>query len=147
MNWHIKKFEELNVKELYEILRVRSEVFVVEQNCVYQDCDNKDIDAYHLFATENEKVSAYLRILGKGVSYAEASIGRVLTSDNYRGTGIGKVAMVKAVDFMKNVLNENKIRISAQEYAVKFYNNVGFEVVSEAYLEDDIPHVEMLLNI
>lgn len=147
MNWYIKKFEELTVKELYEILRVRSEVFVVEQNCIYQDCDNKDIGAYHLFAVENERVIAYLRILEKHVSYVEASIGRVLTSENYRGTGAGKIAMMKAINFIKNSLNENKIRISAQEYAVKFYNNVGFEVVSEAYLEDDIPHVEMLLNM
>lgn len=146
MNWYIKKFEELTIKELYEILRVRSEVFVVEQNCVYQDCDNKDIGAYHLFAIENEKVIACLRILGKDVSYSEASIGRVLTSSNYRGTGIGKIAMIKAIDFMKNTLNEEKIKISAQEYAIPFYKGVGFEVISDVYLEDNIPHVEMLIS-
>lgn len=146
MNWYIKKFEELTVKELYEILRVRSEVFVVEQNCVYQDCDNKDKYAYHLFAIENKDIVAYLRILEKSVSYKEVSIGRVLSSEKHRRMGLGREAMLRAILFIKNSLNENKIRISAQEYAAPFYEGIGFEIASGYYLEDDITHVEMLLT-
>lgn len=144
MNLYIKTFEELTVDELYKILKLRSEVFVVEQNCVYQDCDNKDRNAYHLFAIENDEVISYLRILNKGISYKEVSIGRVLTNKDRRGIGLGKMCMLNAIDFIRNNLNENKIRISAQEYAVPFYESVGFKLHSNVYLEDDIPHVEMI---
>ena len=145
MDYYIKRFKELTVEELYEILKIRNKVFVVEQNCVYQDCDNKDKEAYHLFIVDNEEIIAYLRILGRGVSYSEVSVGRVLSNKKYRGKGLGQVAMIKAIEFINNTLNENKVRISAQEYAVPFYEGVGFKVVSKPYLEDDIPHVEMLL--
>ena len=147
MDCYIKGFKELTVEELYEILKIRNEIFVVEQNCVYQDCDNKDKEAYHLFIVDNEEIITYLRILGRGISYSEVSVGRVLSNKKYRGKGLGKIAMVKAIEFINNTLNENKVRISAQEYAIPFYKGVGFEVVSEAYLEDNIPHVEMLLTI
>lgn len=147
MNIYIKRFRELTVEELYKILKIRSEVFVVEQNCIYQDCDNKDKDSYHLFIMDEDEVLAYLRILEKGISYKEASIGRVISNKKYRGKGFGKLAMIKAIEFIKNTLNENRVRISAQEYAVPFYESIGFKVVSETYLEDDIPHVEMLLIV
>lgn len=147
MDWYIRKFEELKLEEMYEILKIRSEVFVVEQNCVYQDCDNKDKVAYHLFATENGSVVAYLRILEQGIYYDEPSVGRVLTSKEQRGRGLGKIAMIKAIDFIKNTLKEEKIKISAQEYAIPFYEGVGFKVFSKVYLEDDIPHVEMIASI
>lgn len=141
----IKLFRELTVEELYEIFKIRNEVFVVEQNCVYQDCDDKDKDAYYLFIRDKQGIIAYLRILGRGVSYPEVSIGRVLSNKKYRGQGFGQTIMVKAIEFINNTLNENEVRISAQEYAISFYETVGFKVVSESYLEDNIPHVEMLL--
>ncbi len=144
MEFKLKKFNELTVEELYKLLRVRNEVFVVEQNCVYQDCDNKDYDAYHLFCEHEDEIIGCLRILNRGVSYEEASIGRVLIKEKYRHTGISKAMMVEALRFIKNELKETEVRISAQVYIKKFYENVGFEVVSEEYLEDNIPHVQML---
>ena len=144
MNWEIKKFSELSGEEVYEILKLRSEVFVIEQQCIYQECDGKDNKSYHLFAKENGKIIAYLRILGKGVSYNEISIGRVLTDKKYRGKGLAKQMMLRAIEFIENHLNERIIRISAQEYLLNFYSSLKFVKVSDVYLEDDIPHVEML---
>lgn len=144
MNWEIKKFEELKTEELYEILKIRSTVFVIEQQCIYQDVDDRDKRAYHLFAMENGKVVTYLRILGKGISYSEVSIGRVLIDNNYRGRGLARELMLKAIDFIENDLKEEIIRISAQEYLINFYRSLGFKIVSDVYLEDDIPHIEML---
>lgn len=146
MNWKIKTFGELSNDEMYEILKLRSDVFVVEQNCIYQDCDGKDRSAYHLFAEENGEILVYLRILEKGVSYDEISIGRVLSNKKYRGKSLGKQMMIRAIEFIEVELNEKVIRISAQEYLLKFYSGFGFVKVSEGYLEDDIPHIEMLYN-
>ncbi|WP_432661913.1 GNAT family N-acetyltransferase [Wukongibacter baidiensis] len=144
MKWEIKKFRELKLEELYEILKIRNTVFVIEQECIYQDVDDKDKEAYHLFAMEDDKVVAYLRILGRGISYNEASIGRVLIDNNYRGKGLARELMLKAISFVESDLNEDTIRISAQEYLINFYGSLGFKAVSDMYLEDDIPHVEML---
>ena len=144
MKWKIKKFSELNVEEVYEILKLRNEVFVVEQQCIYQDCDGKDERSYHLFGKDNGKIVAYLRILEKGISYNEISIGRVLTNQENRGKGLAKQMMVKAIEFIENNLNERIIRISAQEYLLNFYSSLRFVKVSDVYLEDDIPHVEMI---
>ena len=144
MEWKIKRFEELTTTELYEILRVRAEVFVVEQTCIYQDLDEKDKRAYHLYCEENGKVKAYLRILDKGISYPEISIGRVLTTENNRRKGLAREMMEKAIDFICKELGEKQIRISGQLYLQAFYESLGFQTVSEMYLEDDIPHVEML---
>jgi len=144
MKWAIKRFNQLNVNEVYEILKMRNEVFVVEQQCIYQDCDGKDPNGYHLFAREDGDVAAYLRILDKGMTFDEISIGRVIVAQSYRGKGIAKELMLRAIDFVENELGENVIRISAQEYLFDFYKSLGFEKISEAYLEDGIPHVEML---
>ena len=144
MEWKIKRFEELTTTELYEILRVRAEVFVVEQTCIYQDLDEKDKRAYHLYCEESGKVKAYLRILDRGISYPEISIGRVLTTENNRRKGLAREMMEKAIDFIGKELGENQIRISGQLYLQVFYESLGFQTVSEMYLEDDIPHVEML---
>ena len=144
MNWKIKKFNELNAEEIYKILALRNEIFIVEQECSYLDCDNKDFNSYHLFAEENGEVVAYLRILEKGVSYDEISIGRVAVKQNHRGRGISREMMLKAIDFIENNLFEDTIKIQAQAYLIKFYSSLGFKAVSEEYLEDNIPHIDML---
>lgn len=143
MNFLIKKFNELTIEELYAILRARCEVFVVEQNCAFQDLDNSDQDSYHVFSMENGNITSYLRILKKGASYNETSIGRVLVSKDSRGKGIARDILLKSIDFIKDELGEHKIRISAQEYLTEFYKSLGFEIASEMYLEDEIPHIEM----
>jgi ElaA protein len=140
----IKKIDEISSIELYKILKARNEVFVVEQDCVYQDCDDKDLKSYHLFLEEEEKVIAYLRILPKGLSYDEISIGRVLVIKESRGRGLAQKMIVEAIKFIENELNETKIKISAQAYLEKFYKQHGFITVSDVYLEDGIPHIEMI---
>ena len=144
MNWQIKKFSELSSYEIYEMLKSRSEVFVVEQNCPFQDCDDKDKNSYHLFLEENESIVAYLRILPKGLSFDEISIGRVLVKKEHRNKGLAREMMLNAISFIENELNENSIRISAQSYLLDFYKSLGFKVVSDLYYEDNIPHVEMV---
>lgn len=146
MEFKIKTFDELSNEELYSILRLRSEIFVVEQNCVYQDMDNKDLKAFHLMAIDEGQIVAYLRILNKGVSYKEISIGRVVVKKEYRRRKLGLEIINRAIDYIKNIMRENEIRISAQVYAKNLYKKAGFKEVSEEYLEDDIPHVEMLFK-
>ncbi|MBZ9615120.1 GNAT family N-acetyltransferase [Clostridium estertheticum] len=144
MNWELKKFEELKVEEIYKILEIRNEIFIVEQQCDYQDCDGKDENAYHLYLQDNGKIIAYLRILKKGVSYDEISIGRVLVQKNYRGKGRSRELMLKAINFIELKLNEKEIKIQAQSYLVNFYGSLGFKETSNEYLEDNIPHIDML---
>lgn len=146
MDFKIKRFEALEVDELYEIFRMRNEVFVVEQMCIYQDCDGRDQRAHHMFGMENGKIVAYLRILEKGAAYEEISIGRVLVDQAYRGKGLAREILVKAIGFIEQQLNEKEIRISAQEYLVKFYESLGFVTISDVYLEDSLPHVEMVYS-
>ncbi|SFC49414.1 GNAT family N-acetyltransferase [Clostridium uliginosum] len=144
MNWNIKKFNQLKGEEIYKILALRNKVFIVEQECSYLDCDDKDLNSYHLFSNENEEVVAYLRILERGVSYNEISIGRVVVKKNYRGKGISREMMLKAIEFIENNLKEDTIKIQAQVYLLNFYSSLGFKAVSEEYLEDNIPHIDML---
>lgn len=144
MNWKIKKFNELNIEEIYKILALRNEVFIVEQECPYLDCDDKDLNSYHLFLREKGEIVSYLRILEKGVSYDEISIGRVAVKKSYRGKGISRKMMQKAIEFIENNLSENTIKIQAQAYLLNFYSSLGFKAVSEEYLEDNIPHIDML---
>lgn len=147
MHWKIKNFNELSTEELYKILQLRSEVFVVEQECIYQDCDKKDINAIHLFCIENGEVIATLRILNKGVSYDEFSIGRVAVKKEYRRKQLGRKSMEMAINYIEETYGNNPIRISAQCYIKDFYKSLGFIEVSDIYLEDDIPHIEMLYEI
>ncbi|WP_028829581.1 GNAT family N-acetyltransferase [Proteocatella sphenisci] len=140
----IKRFKDLDIKELYEILRAREAVFVIEQECFYQDLDKKDYNAYHMYMIDDDKVAAYLRILDKGISFKEISIGRVMVDSEYRGNDLANTLMKSAIDFIEHNMNETKIRISAQLYLKDFYNRLGFEVESEEYIEDSIPHIEML---
>ncbi|ADK15779.1 MULTISPECIES: GNAT family N-acetyltransferase [Clostridium] len=144
MNWNIKKFNQFKVEEVYKILALRNKVFIVEQECAYLDCDDKDLNSYHLFSEENGEVVAYLRILEKGVSYDEISIGRVVVKRNYRGKGIAREMLLKAIEFIENTLKEDTIKIQAQAYLLNFYSSLGFKAVSEEYLEDNIPHIDML---
>jgi ElaA protein len=144
IEWICKKFNELAPFELYSIMQLRNEVFVVEQNCVYQDADNKDISSWHFMGWENKKLAAYVRILPPGLSYAEASIGRVVTSPLYRRTGAGRLLMQNAIAQSQNLFNTNSIKIGAQLYLKKFYESLGFKQCSELYMEDGIEHIEMI---
>ncbi|KNF08266.1 acetyltransferase family protein [Gottschalkia purinilytica] len=144
MKWYIKKFNELNSIELYNILKERVDTFVVGQNHLFQDCDDKDIEAFHVMLKEGDNVLAYLRILPPGISYEECSFGRVLVSKDYRGRGFAKELISKTMEFIDKEIKLNKVRISAQEYLIDFYKNFGFKVTSELYYIDNIPHVDML---
>lgn len=129
---------------MYEIIKLRIEVFVVEQDCPYQDLDDKDKNAYHLFAEDNGLVVAVLRILPEGVSFEDMAIGRLIVKKSYRGRGISKKMMNKAINFIINDLNKSKIRLSGQAYLIDFYESLGFKRVSDVYLEDGIDHYEFL---
>jgi ElaA protein len=142
--WKCKSFGELNSHELYAIMRLRNEVFIVEQNCVYQDADNKDQKSFHLLGWVGNDLAAYARLLPKGVSFPYASIGRVITSQKFRSSGAGKALMKQAINYCYQLFGNQPIKIGAQLYLKKFYEGFGFQQVSDEYLEDDIPHIEML---
>lgn len=144
--WSYKTFDELTTRELYTILQLRNEVFVVEQNCVYPDIDNKDYASFHLMAFAGDVLAAYSRILPPGVSFEEASIGRVITAPNYRGKGVGVVLLEKAIKEAKTTFAVDNIKIGAQLYLKRFYESFGFVETSEVYLEDGIEHIDMLLT-
>lgn len=141
--WKIKPFKELSLNELYKILQLRSIVFVVEQNCVYLDIDDKDQKAIHVFAEINGKIVAYSRLFNKGDYFEQASIGRVISHPDFRKIRLGHELMQKSIDYIKDNFNQTQITISAQEYLKNFYESHGFVQTSESYLEDDIPHIEM----
>ena len=143
----LKHFNELTTFELYKILQLRIEVFIVEQNCVYQDLDNKDLRCHHYFIDEEQKCLAACRILAPGVSYpAYSSIGRVLTDMSVRKKSYGRQMMSEAIDITKKMYPQNAIKISAQAYLQKFYESLGFAYTGEAYIEDNIPHIGMVLK-
>ncbi|HBO38138.1 MAG TPA: GNAT family N-acetyltransferase, partial [Pasteurellaceae bacterium] len=135
---------QLTNSELYQILQLRSAVFVVEQQCVYQDIDDKDVIAHHLFAMENKVMVAYCRILPAGVSAPEAAIGRIIVSPAQRGRNLSRLLIQKAIDIVTNEWLQKRIYIMAQAHLVPLYASLGFVVHSMAYLEDGIPHVDML---
>jgi len=144
INWTLKKFEDLTVHELYAVLRLRTEVFVVEQNCVFQDMDNKDQHCHHLLGWKDDLLAAYTRIVPVGISYTDApSIGRVVTSPQARGSGIGRLLMEKSINELFGVYGVSPIKIGAQLYLKKFYESLGFEQSSDIYDEDGIDHIEM----
>ncbi len=142
--WKIKRFNELSTSELYEIIKARINVFVVEQNCPYPDLDDYDKKALHLWAEQNGEVLAYCRIFDKNIKYNETSIGRVLTSEKGRGKKLGKTLLSFAVKIIEMRFQTAQIRISAQDYLIKFYSDFGFIDTGKKYLEDDIYHTEML---
>lgn len=141
--WKIKSFEEITTSELYEIIKARVDVFVVEQDCPYPDLDDYDQKALHLWAEQDQKVLAYCRIFNQGIKYTETSIGRVLTTEKGRGKNFGKQLIQYAVETIENRFRTSEIRISAQDYLLRFYSCFGFEDTGKKYLEDNIPHTEM----
>ena len=143
LQWEIKSFEALTVHELYDILRLRSEIFVVEQNCPYPDLDDYDQKAVHLWAENEGEILAYCRIFDKGIKYKETSIGRVITTEKGRGKGLGRQLIKYALEVIENRLHQTEVRISAQDYLLRFYSDFGFVDTGKKYLEDNLPHTEM----
>ena len=141
--WHCKSFEELQSSELYKILAVRAEVFILEQECLYQDMDFDDQKALHLWAESNNEIAAYSRVFAPGIKYPQASIGRVLTAKKFRGIGLGKQLITHSLEVIQSKFETQYICISAQDYLLQFYADFGFEPTDISYLEDGIPHTEM----
>ena len=146
LHWQYKKFDELTATELYQILQLRNEVFVVEQQAIYQDADNKDIASCHLCGWHEDRLAAYARIIPPGIAFQEASIGRVVISSKYRKNQLGKLLMQKAIQYTLETYQVSKIKIGAQLYLRKFYSELGFQQCSDVYLEDGIQHIEMMLS-
>lgn len=150
ITWICKSFNTLTPQELYSILQLRNEVFVVEQNCTYQDCDNKDQQSYHFMGWSADehptKLIAYTRLLPAGIAFEEISIGRVVTSPLIRRTKMGKQLMLKSIDKLHELFGDKPIKIGAQLYLKNFYGSLGFIQCSNVYLEDGIEHIEMIRN-
>lgn len=146
MEWIHKKFDELTVAELYDILQLRNEVFAVEQNCVYPDMDYKDQPSVHLMGRRDNKLVAYTRIIPPGIAYTEPSIGRVVTSLLVRRNGTGRELMQRSIQLVRALYGDQPVKIGAQLYLKEFYSSLGFRQSSEIYLEDGIEHIEMLLS-
>ena len=146
MTWTLKKFQDLSVFELYSILKARVDIFVVEQSCAYPEIDNYDQQAMHLFLKSNENLIAYVRILPKHTKYNEVSIGRVLVLKDYRFQGYATKIMQKAIHYIINESQEQTIKIQAQHHLKNFYSSLGFKQISDVYLDDNIPHIDMILT-
>lgn len=142
-----KFFNELTPVELYAAMRLRNEVFVVEQNCVFQDADNKDQECYHIMLLKGNELIAYARLVPAGLAYPEISIGRIITSPQVRGTGVGQELMQHAINQIYNLFGKGPIRIGAQLYATGFYEKFGFVPIGPVYDEDGIDHIQMLKQI
>jgi ElaA protein len=146
VQWECFSFDDLPNHTLYQVLRLRSEVFVVEQNCVFLDADNADEHCLHLCGFVEGNVAAYARLVPPGILFPETSIGRVVTSPQYRGSGLGKVLMEEAIELCHQVFGEGAIQIGAQLYLQKFYEGFGFKTIGEVYVEDGIDHIHMMLG-
>lgn len=144
--WKIKTFPELSIRELYEILKIRQEVFIVEQACDYLDADGYDDKAVHIWAEKEGEVLAYCRIFDSEIKYPEASIGRVLTNPKFRKMKLGKNLLEISLNTIETRFRTQSIKISAQDYLLKFYTEFGFRETGVKYLEDNIPHTEMVRN-
>ena len=142
--WH--NFDTISKEELYDVLSLRQRVFIIEQDCFYEDLDYSDQDANHLLLYEDNKLIAYSRVFPPGFKYDAASIGRIVTDLDYRGKGYGKIITQESIQFLKNNFPESDISISAQYRLVDFYENLGFEREGKIYLEDDIDHIKMTLK-
>lgn len=147
LEWVCKTFDALSVVELYKILQLRCAVFVVEQNCPYQDLDNKDLICHHLSGWQGHQLAAYTRLVPAGKSFAEIAIGRVVISAAFRKGGLGKALMQKSIEHCYSIFGPQDIRIGAQLYLKKFYEGLGFAQCSDVYDEDGIEHIEMILVV
>lgn len=147
MNIEIKTFNELSTFELYRMLQLRSEVFIMEQHCVYQDMDGKDLKALHILGKENGEIVAYARAFKGGDYFDEAAFGRVLVQKNFRKKGYGHEITKASIGAIKKHFDAFKIRISAQLYLLDFYRSHGFEPVGKEYMEENIPHIAMILEL
>ena len=143
MEWCLKKFHELTLDELYAILQLRSKVFIVEQNCIYNDVDGKDQLAWHLLGKEDGQLVAYTRILPPGIVYSDPAIGRVVIAPSKRSSGLGRELMKLSIEHCEKLFGNTSITVSAQAYLKKFYESLGFFAVGDEYLDDGIPHIEM----
>lgn len=143
-SWILKPFDRLTPAELYAVLRLRSRVFVVEQQCVYLDTDNKDQEAFHLLGMQDGDLVAYARLFAPGIYYQEAAIGRIVTAPEVRGMGVGKSLVEKSLEIAQRLYGEVPVRIGAQRHLEAFYGEFGFRADGEPYLEDGIPHVGMV---
>lgn len=147
INWDFKHYTDLSLDEFHDLVSLRIEVFVIEQDCPYQELDGKDKIAFHQIGRDaNGEIVATTRILGPGVSYDEVSIGRVVVSEKIRGKGLAHEMMEKSKEFVVSEFGNVPIRISAQEHLEKYYSRHGFEFTGKKYLEDGIPHIEMLYS-
>ena len=144
MNIVVKKFDELTVNELYKILQLRVDVFVVEQNCPYHEIDDLDQMSYHAYIEEGGKIEAYIRVLPENTKFREVSVGRVISSQEKRGCGLGMVILKEGIKIAEEKFGADTIRIEAQTYARRFYEKAGFVKDSDEFLEDGIPHIEMV---
>ncbi|OZU89137.1 GNAT family N-acetyltransferase [Virgibacillus indicus] len=144
MGWHIKTYKQLTKDELYALLKARVDVFVVEQECPYPELDNYDQESIHLFLKVNGEIAASVRVLPKNSKYPEVSIGRVMVVKKFRGNNFAREIMQKAMDFVVDEWKERTIKIQGQLYLKTFYTSLGFRQISKIYLEDDIPHIDML---
>ena len=144
MHWIVKDFRSLTVDELYAVLRLRSEIFVVEQQCVFQDMDNKDQDSFHLLGFEQTELVAYTRLVPPAEKNGMPSIGRVVVAQAARGNGTGRLLMEKSIEETVRLFGLSPIKIGAQLYLKSFYTSLGFEQSSAVYLEDGIEHIEMI---
>lgn len=142
-DWQLVHFDALLPQQLYDIMRLRSEVFVVEQQCIYLDADDKDARSWHLMGCQDGQLAAYCRLLPPGLSYETASIGRVLTSPRFRRIGAGRELMRRAIAEVEILFNTREITIGAQLYLKNFYESLGFRQSGPEYLEDNIPHIPM----
>ncbi|MFV0247954.1 MAG: GNAT family N-acetyltransferase [Tenacibaculum sp.] len=147
MDFVVKKFNSLYVNDLYEILQIRSEIFVIEQNCIYQDIDNKDKKALHIIGRKNDKIAAYARVFDSGVLFDTPSISRLLVVKAERGHGYGNSLLNTAISAVYNNFKNKNISISAQFYLIEFYISHGFKTVGKQYLEDGLKHIKMIKQI
>lgn len=145
--WRLKPFDRLAAEELYQAMRLRSQVFVVEQQCIYLDADGKDQQAFHLLGYSAEKVIAYARLFAPGKYFKEAAIGRIVVAEEVRGQGAGKALMAESLEIARRMYGAGPVRIGAQKHLTAFYEGFGFGVAGPEYLEDGIPHVEMLVLV
>ena len=144
MNWFLRTFDELSLRQLYQLLKLRQEVFVVEQNCPYLDADGEDEHAEHLFArSEDGNMVAYARLYQANSAQSYSRIGRVLTAQSMRGKGLGRELMQRSIDYLQQRTPNSPIRVGAQVYLLEFYKDFGFKPMGDEYLEDGIPHIDM----